>query len=160
LVPSLDHKLQVTRLSFGWFSSEFPAEFVVNKFPTWEHGPFYGFPSAQSFPGIKIAKHWTGHPATPDQVDRKPNLIDEKMLRNYLQNHLPWVNNRTALSFKVCMYTHGGPFLDFLPDEKRVTFISACNGGGFKFSSAYGEALADLATKGETDLPIQFMTLD
>lgn len=160
LVPSLDHKLQVTRLSFGWFSSEFPAEFVVNKFPTWEHGSFYGFPSAQSFPGIKIAKHWTGHPATPDQVDRKPNLIDEKMLRNYLQNHLPWVNNRTALSFKVCMYTHGGPFLDFLPDEKRVTFISACNGGGFKFSSAYGEALADLATKGETDLPIQFMTLD
>ena len=132
----------------------------MNKFPTWEHESFYGFPSAQSFPGIKIAKHWTGHPATPDQVDRKPNLIGEKMLRNYLQNHLPWVNNRTALSFKVCTYTHGRPFLDFLPGEKRVTFISACNGGGFKFSSAYGEALADLATRGETDLLIQFMTLN
>ena len=132
----------------------------MNKFPTWEHESFYGFPSAQSFPGIKIAKHWTGHPATPDQVDRKPNLIGEKMLRNYLQNHFPWVNNRTALSFKVCTYTHGRPFLDFLPGEKRVAFISACNGEGFKFSSAYGEALADLATRGETDLLIQFMTLN
>ena len=117
-------------------------------------------PFSPVLPGIKIAKHWTGHPATPDQVDRKPNLIDEKMLRNYLQNHLPWVNNRTTLSFKVCMYTHGGPFLDFLPGEKCATFIFACNGEGFKFSSAYGEALADLATKGETNLPMQFMTLD
>ena len=58
------------------------------------------------------------------------------------------------------MYTHGGPFLDFLLGEKRVTFIFACNGEGFKFSSAYGKAPADLATRGETDLLIQFMTLD
>ena len=70
------------------------------------------------------------------------------------------VNNSSALSFKVCMYTHGGPFLNILPGEKRVTFIFACNGGVFKLSSAYGEALADLATKGKTDWPIQFMALD
>jgi len=160
LVPSLSHKLQVTRLSFGWFSSEIPTEFVLNRFPTWEHGSFYGFPEVPFSPGIKVAKHWMGHRTDPDQVDRTTNPADEKKLRNYLKNYLPLINNSPALSFKVCMYTHGGPFLGLLPGEKRVTFISACNGGGFKFSSAYGEALADLATKGKTDLPIQFMALD
>jgi len=47
--------------------------------------------------------------------------------------------------------------LGVLTGEKHVTFIAACNGGGFKFSSAYGEALADLATTGKTELPIEFM---
>ena len=46
-----------------------------------------------------------------------------------------------------------------MPGEKRVTFIAACNGGGFKFSSAYGEALAELATEGKTELPVEFMAL-
>ena len=54
---------------------------------------------------------------------------------------------------------HGGPWLGPLPGEKRVTFIAACNGGGFKFSSAYGEALADLATQGRTDVAVGFTAL-
>ena len=58
---------------------------------------------------------------------------------------------------KVCMYTFGGPWLGPLPGSKHVTIIAACNGGGFKFSSVCGEALADLATDGETKLPIDFM---
>ena len=41
----------------------------------------------------------------------------------------------------------------------RKPVIAACNGGGFKFSSAYGEALADFATRGKSDLPIGFMAL-
>ncbi len=49
------------------------------------------------------------------------------------------------------------PWLGLLPGEKRVSFIAACNGGGFKFSSVYGEALADLASNGKTELPIRFM---
>ncbi len=66
--------------------------------------------------------------------------------------------NGATLAFKICMYTHGGPWLGLLPNEKRVGFIAACNGGGFKFSSAYGEALADLSLEGETELPVGFMS--
>ena len=55
------------------------------------------------------------------------------------------------------MYTHGGPYLGKYSGENRVSFISACNGGGSKFSSALGEALADLATTGMSELPIDFM---
>ena len=156
LVPQLRDKLQVTRLSLGWFAPEKPASFAVQNFPIWEHGSYYGFPVLADFPGLKVAKHWKGDPTDPDKVDRTPDDRDEELLRDYLGVHLPSANG-SVLAFKICMYTHGGPWLGPLPGEKRVTFIAACNGGGFKFSSAYGEALADLATEGKTELPVQFM---
>ena len=157
LVPQLRSKLQVTRLSLGWFAPENIDSFAVQNFPIWEHGSYYGFPILPDFPGFKVAKHWRGDPTDPDKVDRKSNQRDEAVMRDYLRVHLPAANG-SVLAFKICMYTHGGPWLGPLPGEKRVTFIAACNGGGFKFSSAYGEALADLATDGKTELPIQFMS--
>ena len=156
LVPQLRDKLQVTRLSLGWFAPQDPVAFSVENFPIWLHGAHYGFPVLPDFPGFKVAKHWGGDPTDPDKVDRIPNESDEKLLRDYLGVHLPSANG-SVLAFKVCMYTHCGPWLGPLPGEKRVTFIAACNGGGFKFSSAYGEALADLATEGSTNLSIGFM---
>ncbi|HIK93511.1 MAG TPA: N-methyl-L-tryptophan oxidase [Planctomycetes bacterium] len=158
LVPQLHGKIQVTRLSLGWFAPKKPKSFSVASFPIWEHGSFYGFPVLPDFPGFKVAKHWRGDPTDPDKVDRRPNAADEKLVRDYLGRHIPSANG-SVLAFKVCMYTHGGPWLGALPGEKRVSFIAACNGGGFKFSSAYGEALADLATQGRTDIPVGFMAL-
>ncbi len=158
LLPQLG-KLAVTRLALGWFTPGDSAAFAVDKFPTWIDGAHYGFPVLPGFPGCKVAMHWGGTPTDPDKVDRTPNESDEKLLRNYLHTKLPAVNG-SILAMKICMYTFGGPWLDFLPGEKRVTFIAACNGGGFKFSSAYGEALADLATEGKTKLPIDFMSFN
>ena len=158
LAPQLRQKLQVTRLSLGWFAPKNPSAVSVDKFPIWLHGAYYGFPVLPDFPGFKVAKHWHGDPTDPDRVDRTPNATDEQLVRHYLGKHLPSTNG-AVLASKVCMYTHGGPWLGPLPEEKRVTFIAACNGGGFKFSSAYGEALADLATEGETELPVRFMSL-
>ena len=121
------------------------------------HGAHYGFPVLPDFPGFKAAKHWNGDPTDPDKVDRAANESDEKLVRDYLGVHLPSANG-SVLAFKVCMYTLGRPWLGPLPGEKQwVTFIAACNGGGFKFSSAYGEALADFATEGKTELPVGFM---
>jgi sarcosine oxidase len=156
LIAQLTGKLQVTRLSLGWFTPEVPASFSVANFPAWLHGAHYGFPVLPDFPGFKVAKHWRGDPTHPEQIDRTPHRADEQLLRDYLGVHLPSANG-SVLALKICMYTHGGPWLGPLPGEKRVTFIAACNGGGFKFSSVYGEALADLATTGQTALPVQFM---
>lgn len=156
LIPQLRNRLQVTRLSLGWFTPQQPAAFGVKSFPIWSHGAYYGFPELPDFPGFKVAKHWRGQPTTPDRIDRTPNARDESLVRDYLGKHLPSANG-TTLAFKVCMYTWGGPWLGPLPGAKHVSFIAACDGGGFKFSSAYGEALADLATDGKTGLPIQFM---
>jgi len=143
-------------MSLGWFAPAEPGTFDVKNFPIWEHGSHYGFPVLPDFPGFKVAKHWRGDPTEPDKIDRKPNAADEKLVRDYLGKHLPSANG-TILAFKICMYTHGDPWLGPLPGENRVSFIAACNGGGFKFASAYGEALADLAIAGKTELPIRFM---
>ncbi len=158
VVPQLQGKLVVSRLSLGWLAPKIPGSFSVEKFPIWEHGAHYGFPELPDFPGAKVAKHWGGTPSDPDKIDRTPNAADDKLLRDYLSRHLPSANG-SILAMKICMYTWGGPFLDFVPGEKRVSFIAACNGGGFKFSSAYGEALADLATRGKTDIPVGFMSI-
>lgn len=120
--------------------------------------PLVSLSSSNCPPGCKVAKHWDGDPTHPDKVDRDTNEADEKLVRDYLGVHLPSANG-SVLAFKVCMYTHGGPWLGPLPGEKRVSFIAACNGGGFKFSSADGEALADLATEGKTDLQVELMAL-
>jgi sarcosine oxidase len=159
VVPQLQGKLLVSRLSLGWLSPKMPGSFSVENFPIWEHGAYYGFPELPDFPGVKVAKHWGGTPSDPDNIDRTPNAADEKLLRDYLGRHFPSANG-SVLAMKICMYTWGGPFLDFVPGEKRVSFIAACNGGGFKFSSAYGEALADLATEGKTDIPVGFMSIN
>jgi len=157
LLPQLG-KLGVTRLALGWFAPQDTTAFSMDKFPTWIDGAHYGFPVLPGFPGCKVAMHWSGTPTDPDTVDRTPNAADEQPLRDYLRANIPSANG-SVLAMKICMYTFGGPWLDLLPGEKHVTFIAACNGGGFKFSSAYGEALADLATEGRTELPIKFMRL-
>jgi len=159
ILPQLRDELQVTRLSLGWFAPDSAESFTMGNFPAWFHKDYYGFPILPDFPGCKIAKHWYGDPTDPDHITRTPNLADEYLLRRYLEQHLPSANG-TVLAFKVCMYTHGGPWLGFVPGQQRVTIIAACNGGEFKFSSAYGEALADLATEGKTELPVGFMALD
>jgi glycine/D-amino acid oxidase-like deaminating enzyme len=46
--------------------------------------------------------------------------------------------------------------VDSLPGLCIATGFS---GHGFKFASVIGEALADLATNGKTDLPIEFLGL-
>lgn len=156
LVPQLHDKLMVSRLSLGWFAPKEPGAFSVDKFPCWGSGAYYGFPVLPDYPGVKVAKHWGGTPTDPNKIDRRPNATDENTIRDYLSNQLPAANGST-LAIKICMYTFGGPWLGPLPGKKHVTCVAACNGGGFKFSSAYGEALADFATYGKTQLPLQFM---
>jgi sarcosine oxidase len=50
----------------------------------------------------------------------------------------------------VCLYTNTPDrdfILDYHPENGRVIVASPCSGHGFKFASAVGEILADLATE-------------
>ena len=50
--------------------------------------------------------------------------------------------------------------IDHLPGfEKQVTIACGFSGHGFKFASAIGEVLSDMAMKGKTELPIGFLGL-
>ena len=69
-----------------------------------------------------------------------------------------------TLALKTCLYTYSpdGHFLvDHLPVYgKDVAVAAGFSGHGFKFASAIGEVLADLAMEGKTPLPIDFLSAD
>ena len=48
--------------------------------------------------------------------------------------------------------------VDLHPQHPQVSFVAGLSGHGFKFAPVVGEALADLATSGETRLPIGFLS--
>jgi glycine/D-amino acid oxidase-like deaminating enzyme len=48
--------------------------------------------------------------------------------------------------------------VDRYPDQPHACFAAGLSGHGFKFTSVLGEALADLATQGPTELPIRFLS--
>jgi sarcosine oxidase len=64
-----------------------------------------------------------------------------------MERFLPRANGR-LLRGTVCLYTNtpdGHFIIDRHPNSPRVLIASPCSGHGFKFASAIGEALADLA---------------
>ncbi len=96
---------------------------------------------------IKVAGHGSGRVGPLDSLDREVRTDDiagaEALLRKYLPLHAG-----ARVESSTCFYTRtpDGQFLiDRLPDAPQVIVASACNGFGFKFSVAVGEALAALA---------------
>ena len=67
----------------------------------------------------------------------------------------------STLAMKACMYTNSADehfILDFLPGyDQRVVIATGFSGHGFKFASVIGEILSDLAIKGNTEWPIEFL---
>ncbi|MGA7973101.1 MAG: FAD-dependent oxidoreductase, partial [Pseudolabrys sp.] len=71
----------------------------------------------------------------------------------YVSAFLPGLSGDCIRS-TACLYTctEDSHFIvDRLPDDPRVTVVSACSGHGFKHSPAIGEAIAELTTQGHTD---------
>ena len=103
---------------------------------------------------FELALHWHGRPVDPDEIDRNPTRDDEIEIRKCLSRHFPLADG-PLVAVKICMYTHGGPIVSRLPGFRRVSLAAAFGGGGFKFSSAYGEDLADVAIMRKPNLPIE-----
>lgn len=103
---------------------------------------------------IKVAGHGSARVGPIAALDREINADDvagaERVLREFLPRHAG--SHRDSSS---CFYTRtpSGHFvIDRMPGTPQVAFASACNGFGFKFSAAVGEALAALALGAE--LPV------
>jgi len=152
LLPGLAPALAVTRQPLLWFEPAANAGgFDAAHFPIFirEHEPgrfFYGFPRREGL--VKLAIHLEGEPADPDTLVREARPGDEAALRPILERCLPDAAGRCARG-AVCLYTTT-PDAHFrigrLPSHAAVLVASCCSGHGFKFASAIGECLADLAT--------------
>ena len=166
LVRDLGIELLVTRQALGWVQPPRRDRFQLGAFPVWAIGHddgslHYGFPMRAEAPGLKVAHHTPGIAIDPDAIDRRPHREDEESFRPILREHLPDADG-PVLSVRICMYTNSPDhhfIIDRHPNHPRVTIACGFSGHGFKFASVIGEMLADLAMRGRSELPIEFLSL-
>ncbi len=133
--------------------------------PAWffemPEGQFYGFPSLDG-QTLKLAQHTGGATvADPTYVDRTLHAADFEPARVFLEQVVPGVVPR-PVRHSVCMYTLTPDrhfIIDVHPEYANVAIGAGFSGHGYKFTTVLGEALADLATKGRTALPVKFLSL-
>ena len=166
LIGDLGVDLPVTRQIALWVKPKQDDLFAIGTMPIWAihreaGGMYYGFPVLSEKPGLKLAIHYIGEPTNPDTIDRVAQPHETKELREMLGRYIPQADG-SVLDVSVCMYcnTPDAHFvIDHLPPYENVVIACGFSGHGFKFASVVGEALADLATTGRTDLPIGFLGL-
>ena len=143
-----------------WFSPAQHAHFFApERFPVFlqdlGHGlTSYGF--ADTGDGVKFALHHHGESVDPDTVRRTVSDDEVACIRTLLAEWMPDANGALRET-AVCMYTNVPDehfVIDVHPDHPSVIVASPCSGHGFKFSSALGEVLADMAM----NLPVAFDT--
>jgi sarcosine oxidase len=153
-LAGIETPLAVARQIQFWFEpSAGRAAFHPSRFPVflwqWTEGhSIYGFPDQGE--GFKVAIHHEGPSFDPNTVDRTVQPGEEAALVEILGQLLPG-GVGPVLRTAVCLYTNTRDedfILDFHPEDRRVILASPCSGHGFKFATAIGEIVADLATTG------------
>jgi sarcosine oxidase len=152
--------LTVMRQTLFWFGTTDDAAFRRDVFPVYlaetPTGFFYGLPVVDRF-GHKAAQHYGARELRhPDEVERTVTAADELPVRSFLRDWLPAADGPLRRS-ETCLYTLT-PDRHFLiglhPEHPHVAIAAGFSGHGFKFASAVGEVLADLAEAGRTELPV------
>ncbi|MGH2490427.1 MAG: N-methyl-L-tryptophan oxidase [Candidatus Limnocylindria bacterium] len=159
LVPQLAPHLWVERNVLFWFEPRGELE-AFAKLPVYivedTDRLYYGFPYDPGA-GLKMAGLHFGDRVDPDKVDREPRAADEERVRAWLRFRMALANGERRRA-QVCMYTNSPDGHFIIDRDGPVTYASACSGHGFKFASAVGEILADLATSGRSSLDIGFLS--
>ena len=157
VMPGLAPLAVPSRQVVAWFETRNPAMFRPSRFPvfilTLDGEEYYGFPDFEGA-GFKIGKFdLASGPADPDALDRSRRPDEEEELRDVARRCFPQATGKT-LDVSVCMFTNSpdGHFLIGAdPRWPQVSFAAGFSGHGFKFASAIGEIMADLATAGRTE---------
>ena len=161
LLPRLAPHLWVERNVLFWFEPRGEHE-AFARLPVYivqdTDRMYYGFPYDPEN-GLKMAGLHFGDRVDPDTIDRAPSAADEERVRAWLRRRMPLGNGERRRA-QVCMYTNSSDRHFIIEREGPVTYASACSGHGFKFASAVGEILADLATTGRSSMDIGFLSAD
>jgi monomeric sarcosine oxidase len=166
MLAGVSVKLTVRRKSLFWFETNDPAYDASAGFPVFLYelpgGVFYGFPKIDAR-GVKAAEHSGGREIDdPLTVDRGVDTGESARVATFLSAHLPGVSSRVT-DHTVCLYTMSPDehfIVDRHPQHESVIFAAGLSGHGFKFVPVLGRALAELALDGDTDLPIDFLSLE
>jgi sarcosine oxidase len=162
LLPELPVSLRVTRQQVLYFSPAARVPFRIGRFPVFifkgaeEENAFYGMPPFLDL-GVKVARHF-GPEIDPDIPDQVVDAGYQDIIRRFLHDHIPSLADAPIDCTETCLYTvaPNEEFLvDWLPGRSDVLVASPCSGHGFKFSCLIGRVLAELASRGETEIPIE-----
>lgn len=145
--------LTVTREQVTYFACPDPAAFAPDRFPIWiwmDEPSYYGFPTYGE-PGPKAAQDVGGDECTPRTRTFDVNVAAHTRVYRFLERHLPGAVGPDIVT-KTCIYTLT-PERDFvvdrLPNHPGVVLALGA-GHGFKFASALGRILVELALDGWT----------
>jgi sarcosine oxidase len=127
----------------------------------------YGFPcdpQSEKPTWMKIALHGRHDPVDPDDMLSGSRDVSEAELDELRFAAVPFLRgitrNQRFIHAKTCLYTCS-PDDDFLvgrPEgNQHVVAAAGLSGHGFKMTPALGQALADMAIGGKTDLPVDFL---
>ncbi|MGD9721979.1 MAG: N-methyl-L-tryptophan oxidase [Pirellulales bacterium] len=164
LLADLGTPFEVRRKPLFWFRTRDDSYAADNGCPGYFYelpeGCFYGFPQIDAG-GIKVAEH-TGGAVVPDPltVNRDLDPHEQQRVAHFVSHFLPRASTHCT-DHAVCLYTMTPDehfVVDRHPDHPQVAFAAGLSGHGFKFTPVLGEALADLALNGATDLPIGFLS--
>jgi N-methyl-L-tryptophan oxidase len=149
--------IQVTRKTFAWLHAD--KNFREGSFPCFsfdtELGTYYGFPDINNT-GLKIGRHDTGTPIHPDDKDAPYHEGDTEELLRFLTQFMGKGSFKLREG-KTCMYsmTPDEDFLiDYHPDYPQILYALGFSGHGFKFASAIGEVLSEMAMEKEQTIDI------
>lgn len=142
--------LEIERQLSHWFHPRVDAgHFVPASCPIalWEMpggDVFATFPNDGN--GIKCGMHHAGAPTSPETVSRTVTDAENDAARALLEQVMPGAGGDVRES-RVCLYTNTPDhhFIIDWADAGRVLIVSPCSGHGFKFASAIGEIVAQLA---------------
>jgi sarcosine oxidase len=161
LVPDLELPLEVERQLFHWFEPvSHPEWYDAAHSPIslieYADGRFFAtFPDVGH--GVKAGIHHEGAVIDIDAPRAPATTAEGAEIQALLARYLPQAAGH-ILDSATCVYTNT-PDHDFLldrhPVHPNVLIASPCSGHGFKFSSAIGEILADIATTGETTFDLR-----
>ncbi|HUG14863.1 MAG TPA: N-methyl-L-tryptophan oxidase [Thermomicrobiales bacterium] len=163
VLRALDLPLEAWRIVNVHFASSTPEPFAVDRCPVYlfqvPEGDYYGFPYVPG-QGVKIGRHDIGEVCTPATIRRDIDAAEIEMLRAALDRYLPGASG-PVIKTLTCMYTNTPDrhfILDTVAGQENVVYGCGFSGHGFKFASAIGETLAELAMEGSTRCDIGFLS--
>lgn len=156
--------LEVTKEQAMYFTPQSLEPFAFGRFPVWiwmDDPSFYGFPVFGEAGAVKVTQDAGGKPVDPDTRSFEPDADITARVRAFLAKNLPQLNGPEHL-IKTCLYTLTPDrdfVIDTLPGFPNV-HLAIGAGHAFKFASAIGRVLAELALDGSTTADIAEFTLD
>jgi sarcosine oxidase len=157
--------LDVQSIAVHWYPVRDPAAYAHGRYPVLCRDAGVTFCVWPSTDGATVKVGLAAgleHLASAERLDQRMPVdlipVIDDHVRRYLLGAIP---HAVRHAVQVDAWTADHDFLiDRHPDDERIIVLAGFSGHGFKMSPAIGEAAADLAADGTSDLPIDRFALD